>query len=57
MADDEIKSLMIKNWPQGMKELGFYAHGLPAPHSYDLWNGLVEVMKKVSNAADPQKTC
>lgn len=57
MTDEEIKSLMSEKWPRDRKELGFYAHALPAPNSNDSWNGLVEVVKKISYASDPLKTC
>ena len=57
MTDDKIKSLMNKIWPHDRETLGFYAHGLPAPNSYVWWRGLVEVVRRISTAADPQKSC
>lgn len=57
MRTEEIMSMMIEVWPVGRENLGFYAHGLPAPKSSDLWDDIVEVVRKIATAANPQTTC
>lgn len=57
MSTDEIKKLMSDIWPVGRKELGFYSHSLPAPNSGGLWKEMVEVVRKIAYAADPEKSC
>jgi hypothetical protein len=55
MSTEEIKKLINDVWPVGRNELGFYSHGLPNSNVW--WNGIVEVVRKIAIAADPQKSC
>lgn len=57
MSTEEIMSMMIKVWPVGRENLGFYAHGLPAPSSSGLWDEIVKVVRKIAMTANPHAAC
>ena len=56
MTNAQIQSLMSDVWPVGRQNLGFYSHGLPDGMP-DSLKEVVEVVRKIASAADPQKSC
>ncbi|KAL3923853.1 MAG: hypothetical protein SGILL_001403 [Bacillariaceae sp.] len=49
MHDHELKSVMIKEWPNSQKEVGGYSRGLPKESEQEKWKDLLAVMRKMSS--------
>ena len=47
MKDEELKTLMIQEWPTKQEDIGGWSRGLPDAKS-DVWPNLLTVMRKVS---------
>lgn len=48
MSDDHLKILLSRLWPSSPKELGAYAHGLPAEKERKLWSSVLKLARKIS---------
>lgn len=49
LSDDELKTMMIKQWPSDVKELGGYSRGLPHEKQQEDWSELLAVLRKISS--------
>jgi hypothetical protein len=56
MSDHELKSIMIKEWPNTQKEVGGYSRALPKESDKEKWDPLLQVMRKISSRST-QREC
>jgi hypothetical protein len=56
MTDHELKSIMIKEWPNHQKDVGGYSRGLPREDNEEQWKSLLQVMRKISSR-QTQREC
>eukprot|EP00980_Cylindrotheca_fusiformis_P031610 scaffold26676_cov137-Cylindrotheca_fusiformis.AAC.8 len=56
MTDQELKSLMIAEWPRKREQIGFYSLGLPKAEDNDAWEPLLEVTRRISQRNN-QREC
>jgi hypothetical protein len=56
MADHELKSLMIAEWPRKPRDIGSYSRGLPKEKDKDEWEPLLQVIRRISSR-NTQREC
>ena len=56
MTDHELKSFMLKEWPNQQKDVGGYSRGLPKERDDEGWNDILHVMRRMSSRTT-QREC
>jgi hypothetical protein len=56
MTDNELKALMITEWPKKPKDLGFYSHPLPDTKDVEEWQQLLRTVRKMTSR-ETQRDC
>jgi len=49
MSDHELKSLVLQQWPVGMKDLGGYSRVLPKENNKEEWAPILTVLRNISS--------
>eukprot|EP00978_Attheya_sp_CCMP212_P014539 scaffold37077_cov56-Attheya_sp.AAC.2 len=50
MSDEELRSLIKKEWPSTGEGLGFYSRHVPGDEETEAWTDLVVVLRKITPA-------
>jgi hypothetical protein len=56
MTDNELKALMITEWPKKPKDLGGYSHPLPDTKDVEEWQQLLRTVRKMTTR-ETQRDC
>ena len=49
MTDEQLKSLVLKEWPSEWDDIGGYSRGLPHESDTDNWAALLTTLRKISS--------